>query len=282
MKLNELFLGAYIMKLHKILSLLALSGFAATNVSAAEDFVSPLYVPSELETLSTTSLSYQRTNFDGEAANEDFILKETALIGFGQETAIVASVGNRFNLEGITSEQYNNHHNLDYELGLIKNWRNESGFILQTGASYYTYNPRSWYGRSYEAKEKIRKEKGNTRWYKEAKANVKAAYELDDGLLPYASLGIGANLDDADRDFYYDIFAGIHKLENNFAYGAGMRYEFENSADRDKTLSAEASVDYYVGENMAVGGVIDYRIAGAEEPKIDSQYSAEARFKILF
>ena len=269
------------MKLHKIFAVLALIAFS-TNAKANEDFVSPLYVPSELETLSTTSLAYERINFDGSSAKEDFILRETALIGFGQESAVVASIGNRFNFKGITSEEYNNEHNFDYELGLLTNWRTQNGLIVQTGASYYTYNPRSWYGRSNEAKEKIRKNKGNTRWYKEARGEIKAGYELEDGLLPYASLGVNANLDDADRDFYYDAFAGVHKLDDGFAYGAGLRYEFETSADRNRTLSAEASADYYIGDNMSIGGVVDYRIVGDEEPKIDSQYSAEARFKILF
>lgn len=270
------------MRLYKILAVCALAGLYGTNANANEDFVSPLYVPSELETLSTTSVAYERTDFDGAGAKEDLILRETALVGFGQETAVLASVGNRFNVEGATNEDYNNQHNFDYELGLVKNWRTENGVIIQTGASYYTYNPRSWYGRSAKAKEKIRENKGNTRWYKEARAEIKAGYEMEDGLLPYASIGVDANLDDADRDFYYNAFAGIHKLENGFTYGAGLRYEFETSADRNRTLSAEASADYYINDTMSVGGVIDYRMLGDEEPKLDSQYSAEARFKILF
>lgn len=269
------------MKSRKLLAVFTLIGLSA-NAYANEDFVSPLYVPSELETLSTTSLTYERTDFDGDSAKEDLILRETLLVGFSQETAIKASVGNRFNLKGITSEEYNNEHNFDYELGALKNWRTENGAIVQGGMSYYTYNPRSWYGRSHQAKEKIREIKGNTRWYKEARAEVKAGYELEDGLLPYASLGINANLDDADRDFYYNAFAGVHKLENSFAYGAGLRYEFETSADKNRTLSAEASADYYIDDNISIGGVIDYRVIGDEEPKIDSQYSAEARFKVLF
>ena len=270
------------MKLHKILVALAFGGFFVADAKATEDFASPLYVPSELETLSTTSVAYERINFDGAPANEDLILRETALIGFGQETSVLASFGNRCNVKGATSEEYNNEHNFDYELGVLKNWRTNNGVIMQTGASYYTYNPRSWYGRSSQAKEKIREDKGNTRWHKEARAEIKAGYEADDGLMPYASLGVDANLDDADRDFYYNAFAGVHKLENDFAYGAGLRYEFETSADRNRTLSAEASADYYISDTISVGGVVDYRVAGDEEPKQDYQYGAEARLKILF
>ena len=148
------------MKSRKLLAVFTLIGLSA-NAYANEDFVSPLYVPSELETLSTTSLTYERTDFDGDSAKEDLILRETLLVGFSQETAIKASVGNRFNLKGITSEEYNNEHNFDYELGALKNWRTENGAIVQGGMSYYTYNPRSWYGRSHQAKEKIRENKGN-------------------------------------------------------------------------------------------------------------------------
>ena len=71
-------------------------------------------------------------------------------------------------------------------------------------------------------------------------------------------------------------------MENEFAYGAGLRYEFETSADKNRTLSAEASADYYINDNMSIGGVVDYRVIGDEEPKLNSHYGAEARFKILF
>ena len=53
------------MKLHKIIAVFACGGLFVANAQANEDFVSPLYVPSELETLSTTSVAYERSDFDG-------------------------------------------------------------------------------------------------------------------------------------------------------------------------------------------------------------------------
>ena len=134
---------------HKtLLSTLALATLVAGTAKANEDITSPFYLPSDLETLSETSVKYERTNIDDGGAKEDFILRETALVGFGIENAVMVSVGNRFNFKYLTNEDYNNDLNLDYELGLKKNWRSENGWVMQTGASYYTYNPRSWYGRS--------------------------------------------------------------------------------------------------------------------------------------
>ena len=33
---------------------------------------------------------------------------------------------------------------------------------------------------------------------------------------------------------------------------------------------------------MTIGGLLDYRLVGSENPDIDYNYTAEARFKILF
>lgn len=270
------------MKLEKVLPCLVVAAMLPTNVKAVEDIASPFYLPSEMENLSTTSLAYNRTNFDDAGAKEDFILRETLLVGFGMENALMASIGNRFNFEYLTNEDYNNDLNLDYELGVKTNLRSANGVVMQLGASYYTYNPRSWYGRNGDAKEKIRKEKGNTRWYKELRGEAKVGYELEDGLMPYASFGIDSNLDDSDRDFYYTAFAGIHKVENSFSFDAGLRYEFETSNDKNQTLSAQGAADYFINDTMTIGGLLDYRLVGSENHDIDYNYTAEARFKILF
>ena len=265
-----------------LLSTLALATLVTGTAKANEDITSPFYLPSDLETLSETSVKYERTNIDDGGAKEDFILRETALVGFGVENAVMVSVGNRFNFKYLTNEDYNNDLNLDYELGLKKNWRSENGWVMQTGASYYTYNPRSWSGRSGEAKKEIRKEHGNTRWYKELNGEVKLGKELEDGLMPYGSVALSGNIDDADRNLYYTAFAGVHKLENNFSYDAGLRYEFETTDDKDETLSVQGSADYFVNDTVSVGGVVDYRLTGSENPDLDYAYSAEARLKILF
>lgn len=253
-----------------------------TGAYAAEDVTSELYLPSELETLSTTSLSYQRTKIKHHGADEDLTLRENVLIGIGEETAVLADIGNRFNFRYLTNEDYNNDFNLDYELGVKKNLRSVDGLVMQLGASYYTYNPRSWFGRSGEAKERIREAYGNTRWYKELRGNVKIGYELENGLLPYASIDLAGNVDDSDRDLYYSAFAGVHKLENGFSFDAGMRYEFENSDNNDENWYMQGAADYFINDTMTLGAYADYRFAGSTSPKTDYGYTTELRFKVLF
>lgn len=270
------------MKLEKVLPCLVVAAMLPTNVKAVEDIASPFYLPSEMENLSTTSLAYNRTNFDDAGAKEDFILRETLLVGFGMENALMASIGNRFNFEYLTNEDYNNDLNLDYELGVRKNLRSEDGVIVQVGASYYTYNPRSWYGRSGKAKEKIREKYGNTRWHKEIRGDIKVGYEMEDGLMSYGGVGIDGVLDDCDRDFYYTAVAGVHKLEDGFSFDAALKYGFETNNNKDHTLSAQGAADYFINDTMTIGGLFDYRLLGSENPDIDYNYTAEARFKILF
>lgn len=265
-----------------LLSTVAAITLAATGANAAEDITSELYLPSELETFSTTSLRYERTKTKHDGAKEDFTLREEALIGIGEESAALINIGNRFNFKYLTGEDYNNDLNLDYELGLRKNLRSADGLVLQIGGSYYTYNPRSWYGRSGEAKAKIREAYGNTRWYKELRGEVKLGYELENGLLPYASFEVNGNIDDADRNLYYTTFAGVHKLENSFSFDAGLRYEFETSDNNDENWYMQGAADYFINDTMTVGGYVDYRFAGSTDLKIDYGYTTELRFKVLF
>lgn len=270
------------MNYKNLLPLLAVATLSVTNAKAAEDITSPVYLPSEMEVLSNTSVAYKRTSFKHYSAKEDFILRETALIGMGPESAILASIGNRFNFKYLTNQDYNNDYNFDYELGIKKNLRASNGLVMQLGASYYTFNPRSWYGHSGEAKDRIRAEYDNTRWHKELRGEIKMGYEMEDGLMPYASLGVDGNIDDADRELYYTAFAGVHKLEYNSAFDAGLRYEFDFGSDKVEAWYMQASADYFLRDTMTIGGYLDYRFAGSSDPKIDYDYTVEARFKILF
>lgn len=265
-----------------LLSAVAVIALYATGAHAAEDMTSELYLPSDLETLSTTSLSYDRTKTKHNGAKEDFTLREEVLIGIGEESATLVNIGNRFNSKYLTNENYNNDLNLDYELGLRKNLRSTDGLILQLGGSYYTYSPRSWYGHGSEAKAKIRETYGNTRWYKELRGEAKLGYELENGLLPYVSFELDGNIDDADRNLYYTTFAGVHKLENRYSFDAGLRYEFETSDNNDENWYMQGSADYFINNSMTLGGYVDYRFAGSTDLKIDYGYTTELRFKLLF
>ena len=265
-------------------SLLATTAlFMSLSTSAlADDITSPFYVPSLGEVFSETAVSYDRVSYKGSKADEDFSLKENLDIGLDEEFAIRIALSNRFNTKNLTNKEYNNDMNLDYELGVRKTFRAANGLISNFGASYYTYNPRSWYGRGAAAKEKIREKNGNTRWYKELRGEGKIGYELEEGLIPYASLNISGNIDDADRELYYRAFAGIHKIESAFSYDVGLRYDFEFGSDSDEAWYMQAASDYFFNDMITVGGFADYRFAGTSDPKVDYGYTLGARLKILF
>lgn len=269
------------MKKKSFVSLL-LAGVCLSSPAMAEDITSPFYVPSVAEYLSDTSVTIDRTRYKNDTVQKDLALKEKFQIGIGEEASILMALGNRFNLKHVTNKDYNNDLNLDYELGANKAYHAANGLVAKIGASYYTYNPRSWYGRGAAAKEKIKAERGNTRWYKELRGDVAIGYAMEDMLTPYASLGINGNIDDADRELYYRAFAGVHKMENSFSYDVGMRYEFEFGSDSEEAWFMQLASDYFLNESITLGGYADYRFAGTSDPKIDYNYTLEARLKILF
>ena len=269
------------MKYKSLLAATALT-ICLSAPALADDITSPFYVPSLGEVFSETAVTYDRVSYKGSQSDEDFSLKENIDFGMGEEFAIRAALSNRFNTKHLTNQNYNNDINLDYELGVRKTFRAANGLVSNFGASYYTYNPRSWYGRSAESKERIREVRGNTRWYKELRGEGKLGYELEDGLMPYASLNISGNIDDADRELYYRAFAGVHKMENAFSYDVGLRYDFEFGSDSEEAWFMQAASDYFFNDMITVGGFADYRFAGTSDPKIDYGYTLGARLKILF
>lgn len=259
---------------------LALTG----NTAQADDMdiTSPFYLPSEYETLSDTSLSFKKIEFKEFQADKDFILKEEVDLGIAEQTALRFVISNRFNFDHFTSQQYNNDFNLDYEIGAAKNLPLTENLKMQLGASYYTFDPKSWYGHSYNSKAMLRDQMGSSRWYKELRGDVKLGYELEDGLMPYMSFSTGANIDNSDRHFEHIAFAGLHKNEYTFSYDIGLRYEFSSEKDSNESWFMQGSSDYFINDTMSVGGYVDYRCGGSYMPKVDYGYSLGARFKVKF
>ena len=254
----------------------AMLGIAlAGNANAIEDITSPFYLPSETEVFSDTSVAYNRISWKDFSATEDLELRENILIGIGQEAAVMVNVANHFNTKSITSENYNNDLNLDYELGLFKNWRYENGVVLQAGASYFTYDPESWFGKDSKIPQ-------NDRWYKELHGHLKLGYELEDGLTPYLGMNISGNVDNSDRNITYNTVAGVHKLEYGYSFDAALGYEFDDSEDNNVNWYMLGAGDYFIKDNMTLGAAATYRFAGDNTPEMDYGYGVEARFKILF
>lgn len=271
MKKSLIFTGAFV--------LLSMTGNAKADDM---DITSPFYLPDENEILSDTALTFQKMEFKNTPVAKDFVLREEVDLGVAEQTALRFVLGNRFNFDHFTSQQYNNDLNMDYEIGVAKNLPLTESLKMQLGASYYTYDPKSWYGHSREVKTQIRNRLGSSRWYKALRGDVKLGYELENGLTPYASLAANGNIDSSNRNLAYSAFAGLHKNEYTFAYDVGLRYEFSNENDDNDSWFMQGSSDYFISDNTTIGGYVDYRFGGSYTPKIDYGYTFGARLKIKF
>ena len=267
----------------KLVLALGISGVAlTTNTSYAQDITSDLYLPSEHEFASDTAINFRKFEFKDNRADKNFILRESLDTGIGEQTALRFVLANRFNSADLSSQQYNNDFNMDYELGIAKNFMLTENWVMQLGGSYYTFDPQSWYGHSYGAKSQIRNDLGNSRWYKELRGKIKTGYELEDGLMPYATFEVDGNIDNSNRHLEYTTFAGIHKNEITYSYDVGLRYQFASNSDNNESWFMQGASDYFINDDMSIGGYADYRFAGSYTPKMDYGYSIGARFKVKF
>ena len=196
--------------------LLATAAVMFAGAANAKDITSPMYLPGAGQLLSDTSIGYTRTSLKHNlGAGEDFRLSEEVTYGVTDNFSVVAELGNRFDFEGLTNQEYNNDHNFDYTIGAKYNMR--SGNLLsQVGVSYFTYDPKSWYGH-----------RGNdARWQKYLNGEVKVGYELQNGWLPYTTFSATGNIDNYDRSVDYSWFGGVHKTGGKYSVDAGIRYDF--------------------------------------------------------
>ena len=142
-------------------------------------------------------------------------------------------------------------------------------WLAQVGASYYTFDPKSWYGH-----------RGNDeRWYKEISANVKLGYDLQNGWMPYTSFTADSRIDYADRPMEYSWFNGFHKTGGKYSVDAGIRYDFTLDGTNTNTWWAQAEANYFVKENIAVGIFGDYYLGGNY---VDYSYTLGLSAKVLF
>ncbi len=213
--------------------LLATAAVMFAGAANAEDITAPMYLPGAGKVLSNTSLQYERTSLKHNAgAGEDFRASEEITYGVTDNFSVVAEIGNQFDFEGLTNQEYNNDHNFDYAIGAKYNMQH-GNWLAQVGASYYTFDPKSWYGH-----------RGNDeRWYKEISANVKLGYDLQNGWMPYTSFTADSRIDYADRPMEYSWFNGFHKTGGKYSVDAGIRYDFTLDGTNTNTWWAQAEAN---------------------------------------
>ncbi|MDY4842192.1 MAG: hypothetical protein SO314_07505 [Alphaproteobacteria bacterium] len=257
--------------------LLASAAVMFATAASAKDITNPFYLPEQGKVLSDTSIETSRTNLKHGIGNVDKSLyaNEEITYGISDNLSVFGSIGNYFDGKKFSDGQYNNDHNFDYTVGAKYNMQ-AGNWLAQVGASYYTYNPKSWYGhKNYE---------GNDRWQKELAAQVKLGYDLCNGWTPYTSFDISGNIDDADRELDYAWFGGVHKKFDKASVDAGLRYDFTTDGKNANQLYAQAEANYFVKENIALGVYGDYYLGGNSDydEDIDYDYTAGLQAKVLF
>ncbi len=252
--------------------LLATATVMFAGAANAEDITAPMYLPGTGKVLSDTSVQYDRTKLkhNGGAA-EDFRAAEEITYGVTDDFAVVAELGNQFDFKGLTNQEDNHDHNFDYKIGAKYNMQN-GNWLAQVGGSYYTFNPKSWYGHR----------NTDSRWYKEVEANAKLGYSMQDGWTPYTSFTAASPIDQADRTMDYSWFNGVHKTGNKYSVDAGIRYDFVLDGTNTNTWWAQAEANYFVKDNVTVGVFGDYYLGGNYSDLVDYSYTLGVNAKVLF
>ena len=261
------------MKLKSVL-LASVAVLFAGSASAA-DLTSPFFVPSQGKMTSDTKVQYGRTHVDDGIYDSMYASEELAY-GITNNLAVFGIIGNHFDVEG----EYNNSHNFDYEIGAKYN-HNFGNIKTQVAGSYYTYNPKSWYGHRFDGGHGLL----NGRWQKFFNGEVKVGYDMGCGLIPYASYSFTGQVDEADRAFYQSAFMGVHKYAVKWAADAGIRYDFNTDGYNNNGVYAQAEVDYYAMDNLALGVYGDYKLGGKinyYDEEVGTDYTVGLRAKVMF
>ena len=266
------------MKLKSVL-LASVAVLFAGSASAA-DLTSPFFVPSQGKMTSDTKIEYGRTHVD-DGIDDSLYASEELAYGITNNFAVFGTIGNHFDIE----KEFNNSHNFDYEIGAKYN-HNFGNIKTQVAGSYYTYDPKSWYGhRTHGFDKGLGTDTNESRWQKFFNGEVKVGYDMGCGVIPYASYSFTGQVDNADREFYQSAFMGIHKYAVKWAADAGIRYDFNTDGHNNNGVYAQAEVDYYAMDNLALGVYGDYKLGGKinyYDEEVGTDYTVGLRAKVMF
>ena len=262
--------------------LLASAAVMFTSSAFAADITNPFFLPTQGKFLSDTSVEFSRVKWEGEygGASKDLYAREQLAFGITDNLAVFGAIGNTFDYDkGVDgAETLNNDHNFDYELGVAYN-HNFGKVLTQVGASYYTYDPQSFYGQNWGVDD----EDGDDRWEKQINAHVMLGYAMDCGLTPYTSFSVNADIDEDNNEQRYSWFVGAHKKWEKVAVDGGFRYEFGDDEweGNNENLYVQASANYFVKENFTLGVYGDYNLM-PEDKDTKYDYTVGLNAKVLF
>lgn len=270
------------MKLKSVL-LASVAVLFAGSASAA-DLTSPFFVPSQGKMTSDTKVQYGRTHVDDGIYDSMYASEELAY-GITNNFAVFGTIGNHFDVDHLDDEGFNNSHNFDYEIGAKYN-HNFGNIKTQVAGSYYTFDPKSWYGhRTHGFDKGLGTDTNESRWQKFFNGEVKVGYDMGCGLIPYASYSFTGQVDNANREFFQSAFMGVHKYAVKWAADAGIRYDFNTDGHNNNGVYAQAEVDYYAMDNLALGVYGDYKLGGKinyYDEEVGTDYTVGLRAKVMF
>lgn len=266
--------------------LMASAAVMFATAASAKDITNPFYLPEQGKVLSDTSIEMSRTNLKHGIGNfnKSLYANEEITYGVTDNFSVFGSIGNEFDSTQFSSGDYNNDHNFDYMLGAKYNMQ-AGNWLAQVGASYYTFDPESWYGHR----------DNDDRWFKKLAAEVKLGYDLCNGWTPYTSFSASSVIDQANRPVNYSWFGGVHKKFDKASIDAGIRYDFNTDGDAEVIKNgfiengsntnmwyAQAEANYFIKENIALGLYGDYYLGGSYNDDVDYDYTAGLQAKVLF
>ena len=247
--------------------LLTTAAVLFSSQAMAVDLTNPFYVPREGDLVSTTNAGYYRSKAKHHAGVEEgYYVAETLEYGLTDNFSINGTLANMFD----TQRAYNNDHNFSYQLGAKYNTKSDN-VLLQASVNYTTFDPQSFYGN-----------RVTNRWYKRLDGEIKLGYDMGNSLTPYASYGFGSEVDTGDRELTQSLKAGVHHYSGKYALDLGVRYDFVTDGQNGNTWWADAAVDYYLQDNIAVGVYGSYFLDGTGSKYVDYDYDAGLRLKVLF
>ena len=259
--------------------LLASAAVMFTSSAFAADITNPFFLPTQGKFLSDTKVQFSREKMEGtsEGTGREIYAREQLAFGVTDNLAVFGAIGNTFDYG--ENNDMNNDHNFDYELGVKYN-HNFGKVLTQVGASYWTYDPQSWYGQNYSDDEM------GDRWEKEINAHVMLGYAMDCGFTPYTSFSVNADIDRDNNEQRYTWFVGAHKKWEKVAVDGGFRYEFGdeydgNGDDHNEDLYVQLAADYFIKDNFTVGVYGDYNLL-PEDKDVKYDYTVGLNAKVLF
>ena len=266
--------------------LLASAAVMFTSSAFAADITNPFFLPTQGKFLSDTKVQFSREKWEGEqgGAEKELYAREQLAFGLTDNLAVFGAIGNTFDYDKGAEHKLNNDHNFDYELGVKYN-HNFGKVLTQVGASYWTYDPQSFYGQDEMDDET------SERWRKGVNAHVMLGYEMDCGFTPYTSFSVDADIDRDNNEQRYAWFVGAHKAWSKASVDGGFRYEFgkeeETKADgtegdvHNEDLYLQLSANYFVTDNFTVGLYGDYNLL-PEDKDVKYDYTVGLNAKVLF